>query len=872
MKKFFTLLTFVLVGSIALASDFKSYNLDNGQTVIIKEIKENPIVIIDTWIKTGSINENDKNNGVAHFLEHMFFKGTQKYSAGEFDKILESKGAITNAATSKDFTHYYIMIPSKDFDTALEMHADMLLNPLIPRKELEKERKVVLEEISKNEDSPQRILYSNLSSLLYKNHPYKRDVIGTRQVIETITREEMLDFYNKFYTPSNMTTIVVGDVDSQVVLEKINNLFGNVYSKSLLPKYKKEKPLTAKVEKIEKADVETAYMLIGFRGVDARNKKENYELDVLATILGEGVTSRLYKNVKDQKRLVQSISAYNSSNRDDGIFAISSNFAPENLDKVKRAIIEEIQLIQKAPPTQEELNKAFSILERDTYYSRESVSNISSEMGYIKTIFDDIEMYDNYISDIKNVTAQQVQAVAKKFLDTNKMAISVVLPKTYVVPNETESGIEPKEIIQPKLVGQNATIQKYLLENGATLLVGQNTSNDVIAVKIYSKGGKLLEKKAGIASIVADGMMKGTKKYTKNEFSQIKAEKGIKLSAAADLESFDISLKTTKNELDSALELLNEAINNALFDSYEIDKIKSDKLYEIKSSRDNPFYVALEEFKELIYQNSPYSKSTTKKAEKSIPSINRDDVLYYYDNIFNPQNIIISVNGNLDDVQKDRISKFFSTVFESKNIQQFDFANYKNSVPALTSVQQKSVKKDTQAAWLALGWQTCGLDNEKDYVTLQVINSIMGRGMSSRLFVNLRDQQGLAYQIGSSYSANMNKGFFLTYIGTNPQQALHAKNEILREVNLLKREFVTQQELQAAKDKLIGNFILSQETNSEKASMVGWFETTNRGYAFNEKYPELIQAVTPNDIISVANKYFSQPYVFTMVDAQTSKK
>lgn len=868
MKKFILAIAVIFLGCnsfCAYAQDYQAYRLDNGQSVIIKEVKENPIVVIDTWIKTGSINENDKNNGVAHFLEHMFFKGTNKYPTGEFDKILESKGAITNAATSKDFTHYYITIPSKDFDTALEMHADMLLNPLIPRKEMEKERKVVLEEIAKNEDNPQSVLYKNLISQMYKTHPYKREVIGKSQVIETITREEMLDFYKTFYNPANMTTIVVGDVDSQAVLDKINKLFGSCAQKSVLPKYPKEKPMSTSSEKIAKADVETTYMLIGFRGVDAKNKKENYELDVLAAILGDGVTSRLYKNIKDEKRLVQSISAANSSSRDDGIFMISANFEPQNLDKVKRAILEEISAIKKMPPSQEELNKAFSIIERDTYYSRESVSNISSEMGYIKTVFDDINMYDTYIQDIKKVTPHEVQAAARKFLDTNRMAVSVVEPKNYVPEVQSETGTAKGEPVKPVLVSQNETVKKYKLQNGADLLISENSSNDIIAIRIFAKGGKLVEQKPGTASITAEGMLEGTKKYTKNEFNQILEEKGIKLYASDALESFNVSLKTTKNELDTALELLDEVVNNALFNEYEIDKIKSDKLYEIKAMRDKPFNVAIEEFKELIYQNSPYSRSTTKKVEKSIPNINKSDILEYYNTIFNPKNIVISVNGNISDAQSAELAKFFTEMFKPINKQAFSFAAYKNSVPPLSKINQKVVKKDTQAAWMTLGWQTCGLDNEKDYAALQVINSILGTGMSSRLFNHLRDQQGLAYQIGSVFSANMNKGFFITYIGTNPQKAAHAKSEMLREINVLKQEFVTQKELQDAKDKLIGNFILSQETNSEKAATLGWFEATNRGYEFIKKYPQLIQAVTPNDIISAANRYFSQPYVFTIV-------
>ena len=322
MRKLLITVAFVFIGLASFAADYSTFNLDNGQKVVIKEVHDNPIVIIDTWIKTGSINETDENNGVAHFLEHLFFKGTPKHPAKEFDRILESKGAVTNAATSKDFTHYYILIPSQYFDLALDLHSDMLLNPLIPRKELEKERKVVIEEIAKNNDRPTTILYRNLVKGFYKNHPYKRDVIGTKEVISTISREQILDFYNTWYTPENMTTVIVGDVDTQVALNAVKEKFNKQNSsnvKAQKPVYKLDKKPSEQTENKQEMNVQTGYILIGFKGCNEINSKDSYALDVLSTILGDGKSSRLYKNIKEQKQLVHSISAFYSSMRDDSI-------------------------------------------------------------------------------------------------------------------------------------------------------------------------------------------------------------------------------------------------------------------------------------------------------------------------------------------------------------------------------------------------------------------------------------------------------------------------------------------------------------------------------------------------------------------------
>jgi predicted Zn-dependent peptidase len=338
---------FVLSFSVsAWATDFTVQKLPNGQTIVVQEVRNNPIVTIDTWVRTGSINETDTNSGVAHFLEHLFFKGTKKHPVGEFDRILESKGAIINAATSKDFTHYYITIPSEHFDTALDLHADMLTDPQIPRKELEQERKVVLEEIAKDGNTPSKIVYENLNDMLYSHHPYKRKVIGSADVISTIRREEILDFFNKYYLPSNMVTIVIGDVDTAKVVEKVSQAFESDYKKSAKKHFRKEFPLFTQKRKIEYFDSQSGYMMIGFRGANI-SQNDTFALDVLAEILGGGKSSKFYRNIKEQKGIAYSISASNGSYRDDGIFYVTANYTPANAEKLEKAIFDEITYVQK---------------------------------------------------------------------------------------------------------------------------------------------------------------------------------------------------------------------------------------------------------------------------------------------------------------------------------------------------------------------------------------------------------------------------------------------------------------------------------------------------------------------------------------------
>ncbi len=865
IKKLFILVLFAFfcITQNVFAMDYSVYKLDNGQTVIIKEVHDNPIVTIDTWIKTGSINENDKNNGVAHFLEHLFFKGTTKHPTGEFDRILESKGAQTNAATSKDFTHYYITLPSKYFETAIDLHADMLMNPLIPRKELEKERKVVIEEIAKTNDNPENKLYENMVQSFYINHPYKRKVIGKKEIIENISREEIFNFYNSWYNPSNMITVVVGDIDTTQALDLIKKNFNRPEAKNCKnPKYKSDKNIEKQIEITAKDKVKNGYMLIGFRGVPQENRADSYALDVLATILGDGRASKLYQAVKEQKQLAYSISAGHASMKDDSLVFVRANFTPENKDKVKKAIFDEITKVRNGNIDEQEISTAKNIIERDTFYARESTSNIANELGYTTLVYGDAKYYDEYIDNIKKVTKADLIRVAKKYLNPNHAVISIMLPDTASEENikKISNVAHPK----PVVVKKEKNITQYKLSNNLNLIINHNTLNDIVAMEIYAKGGNFIEKKAGTGTITASVMMKGTKKYSQIDLSQTMEQNGIKIVPANGSDYFSISVKTTKNDLPLTFDLLNEVVNNATLDKNEIERIKTEKIYAIQQNRDTPSSVAFEEFKTAIWANTPYGV-TGKVMEKTIPTINKNDVEEFYNTVFYPENLVISINGNVND---EEIIKNIEQIFCSKkytNAKKFEYSNYKNKFLPLSATKNVKKEKDVEAAWILMGWLTDGVQNKKDIAALQVIDSILGGGMSSRLFSNLRGEQGLAYQVGSSFAANVNQGVFAVYIGTNPETALHSKNELLKQINLLKKEFVSDKELQEAKDKILGNFVLSQETNMEKAYTLGWFELSGRGFDYINEFPKLIECVTPTEVIRVANKYFEKPYVFTIV-------
>lgn len=880
MKKILSLILILFVTSTSVfAGEIVKSKLKNGQTVIVKEVKSNPIVMIDTWVKTGSIDENDANNGVAHFLEHLFFKGSKNYPNNEFDKILESKGASTNAATSKDYTHFHILIPSKDFETALKLHADMLTNPLIPPVELDKERQVVIREIERSNDNPQRILYNNFTKSLYKQHPYRREVLGTKEIIGTIPRSEIMNFYTKHYAPENMITVVVGDVNAKDANALVEKYFsqGLKTEKPQKRNFKQDKRPDKQIVVASKQDVNSTYLLMGFKCSQKITDKDSYALDLLSTLMGDGRSSVLYKELKDKSRLVQGVSAGHSSSLEDSIFFVSANMYEQNLPKAEEKIFAIINDFQTKNVSNDDLERAKKMIERDTLYARESVSATASEIGYCTLLTGDWNFYNDYLTEIKKITAEDVKRVAKKYLDKDHAVISIITPKQPQPKVDEHSVCEnsisktltvsPKDYYRPKahkatVADVSGNLKKLIADNGATILTDIHKNNEIVAFTIKVKGGNYVDKTRGLSSILGNVMLKGTERYPKEDYIKITEENGIKIYTEADKEFFTLTLQCTKPDLSLAVDILNQVVNHAVLDANEIEKAKNDAIYAIKQSRDNATNVAFEEVSSLLWQNTPYD-TTGKLLEKTIPTITVNDVKDRYENLFDPKNIVVAVSG---DITEQETVNLFGDIFTPKNTQIVDYDKYSGLFKPISQNQTVVKNQGNESAWLVLAWKTDSIKDQKDRAVVRVINSLLGSGMSSRLFTEVRAQKGLAYAVASTIPSGVNQGSFMIYIGTDPKKVDDAEKAILFEVERLKKEFVSEEELDNAKNKVKGNAILSQELNSDKTETMAVSEVFGNGYDFyNGKFDKLIDEVTLTDVITVANKYFSKPYVVSKV-------
>lgn len=431
-----------------LSEEVEIYERDNGHKIVLAH-KEGELVNISTWVRTGSINENDNNNGISHFLEHLMFKGTHLHPAGEFDRLLESKGGIVNAATWKDYTFYYVTLPKgpneENFNLALELHADMMIDPILPPNEIgepfdlndknigvKRERHVVIEEIRMREDQPWTKVYNACNKAMYTSHPYKRDVIGTPQIISQVTQQDIMNYYKTFYSPNNMTTIIVGDFNHDEVLAKVEKLFDfKDRPNDIKRTFEIDKP-TGTTKYIENtACINSAFLMFGYLGVIAKDIKNCILLDMISIILGEGASSRLYKNLieKQDEQIFNVIDSEHYIFRDGGNFFIQANFTPNKKDLAVELIKKEIENL-KTTVSEDELNKAKKKIKSRFASNAETVSEIGENIGYYMTVCNDLSLVSDYLKIVEEIDVDDIKRAAVEFLNINNAVISVLLPET----------------------------------------------------------------------------------------------------------------------------------------------------------------------------------------------------------------------------------------------------------------------------------------------------------------------------------------------------------------------------------------------------------------------------------------------------------
>jgi predicted Zn-dependent peptidase len=405
----------------------------NGLTIIAEQIPVDA-VNLNVWLNVGSAIEADSINGMAHFLEHMIFKGTKRLKSGEFEQQIEQCGAVTNAATSQDYTHYYITTAPKDFAELAPLQLDVLLNASIPDDGFERERFVVLEEIRRSEDNPRRRTYQRMVELAFEQLPYRRQVLGPASVIEQLAPQQMRDFHSTWYQPESMTAVAVGNLPVDRLIQIIEDSFTQLapHTPSSIPHAPSLLAETSFPHIIRQEYVDPtlkqARLLMLWRVPGLTHLQDTYELDVLASVLGHGRTARLVKDLREERGLVSSISASNMTYRHQGIFTVSAQLPVEHIDAVEAAIVAHIQDLQSGRVTEAEISRVRTQVANHFTFGNETPSDRAGLYGYYQTLVGDLESAFNYPAYIQSLSASDLQTAAQAYLPTDAYGSVIIKP------------------------------------------------------------------------------------------------------------------------------------------------------------------------------------------------------------------------------------------------------------------------------------------------------------------------------------------------------------------------------------------------------------------------------------------------------------
>jgi len=422
---------FLLIPVIVSARDIKEYRLNNGLKVLIIEEHKSPVATFQVWYRTGSRYDPAGRSGLSHLLEHMMFRGTQKYSSGEFTRIIQNSGGEDNAYTTEDYTVYYQVFPSSRISLSVDLEADRMQDLMLTQEKVEAERNVVMEERRlEHEDDPQTALFEEVRAISFKVHPYQRPVIGWMSDLQAIGRDDLVTYYRTYYSPDNAFIVVAGDVKSDELFERIKRSFESIPAGH----QKKSESITEPVQRGErrvelKREAESPYIIIAYH-TPGFPDEDSFALDVLQFIFSGGKSSRLYHSLVYEKKIVLDTDAeYIGLNRDSYLFLIDAKAVPgKEIKYIEKSIYSEIEKIKREPPSEYEIRKAKNQIEFSFISEQDSVETLAERYGIFEML-GDWRSIDRYLDGIRNVKPEDIVKVARRYFTEDNRIVGVLIPE-----------------------------------------------------------------------------------------------------------------------------------------------------------------------------------------------------------------------------------------------------------------------------------------------------------------------------------------------------------------------------------------------------------------------------------------------------------
>lgn len=816
--------------------------LENGLIIITREDHSAPVVSAQAWCHAGSISEGKWiGAGLSHVLEHMLFKGTATRPGSRIDQEVQAAGGYMNAYTSFDRTVYHINVPNTGGRIAIDILCDIMQNASLPPEELQKELDVIRREMDMNQDDPGRRAGRRLFETAFTKSPYRFTIIGYPDIFNTLQPDDILGYYRQMYVPNNVFFVVTGDIQPEAVVEQIRTAFGKTKARPLPPLILPREPRqTAPREVVEHAPIELAYFHFAWHIPDIRHP-DTPALDILASLLGNGRSSRFFREVREKQGLVTSADAWIYSPGEQGLFGMSGVTAGEKFEAARAAMLAELERIQSKPVAPAELAKVIKQFVAYTLGSRKTMQGQAQDLGGNWMAAGDLNFSERYLAAARKVTPAILQRVAREYLRPENRTLYALLPEG--AARKSEAAVE--------IITETAA-QKFELPNSLRLLVKEDHRLPFVELRAVFQGGVLAETESsnGITQLMSKMLLQGTRQRSAEEIALAIESLGGSIDSFGGNNSFGVTAEMLSEDFKTGWAIFSDVLLNPAFPAKAFEREREIQLELIRSQRDHLLQSCNQAMRTALFGRVGYGLDPA-GAEGSVSALKAADLSSFYKRLATPNNCVLAIFGDV------RTADIQAAVRQS-------FGKWKPGAPVappmhaalpLDHLRRVSEARDKKQAVMVIGFPGLTV-KDNDRYALELLQEGCS-DLGSRLFMRVREKLGLAYYVGAQNFLGVAPGYFAFYVGTAGDKLEQVERELLQEAVLLRTEGFTQEELDRCKAKVIGQKKIGRQDLGALALSVALDELYGLGYAHIDEEDALYEAVTLDDIKAVAQKHLT---------------
>ncbi|MBI4403351.1 MAG: insulinase family protein [Deltaproteobacteria bacterium] len=829
----------------------EKYTLNNGIPLFVVQTHEAPVVSIQAWVSRGSVHESESLSGISHFLEHALFKGTRRRGVGQAALDIERCGGEFNAFTSYEETVYHVTLPSRSFDEGLDVLCDLIQNPTFDSDEMSREKEVILEEIKRAHDSPHKILSMNLWEKSFPASPYGRPVLGFRETVSAISPASLRSYFQANYHAGTICLVVVGSVDKGRVFDRVQAQLSRVKlrksTRAAMPR-----PGTASRVRLASAvrDVNECHVLIGIRAPEITNRMTPI-LDLACSAIGEGESSRLYQHLVKEKCLALDVQMGLVATNGCGLASIGILVAPDKLIPALEALSVLLQGIAETGLREAEIKRVKHSMEAEVIYGKETVEGYARRLGYYYCHFGDPEFEQKYMQAVLSVERSDLMGSMNHLL-SQKPVLSVVMPKGFEL--NKKKALSALAIQPPKrlvLYSHSPFQPEQASLNGLSFITKKMSALPMITMKAIFLGGSREEEEGqfGIGNLFSRMWTAGTSSFRSVDIAHRLESLGASLHGFCGRNTVGLSLEFLAKDWSSIRPLFREILLQPTFPEEELTIEKNLILHEILSEKDSPSQLCSLNFLSNLYGTHPYGRSILGTAE-SVSSLTRTHLQRFYQKQVNRAHLVISTVGDFDREEwMAELAQAFSELAADGQAPRPPIpVSAADKVRVVSAAKQPLFQSHVVVGFLG------PTIHDTDRYALRLLNSMLA-GQGGRLFLELRDNQSLAYSVAPLGSESPEPGFFGVYIGCSPEKLDRALVAIREELSKVLEKAVPNKELERAKQFWIGRFELDKQRYASQAMLFGLDESYGLGYDHSIKVADLMQSVTAKQILEAAHRY-----------------